>query len=50
MTKKHYEEIAKAIRSSYNYTVQCNRLADYFATDNPKFNRERFLLACGIKQ
>lgn len=26
------------------------RLADYFASDNPKFDRQRFLAACGIEQ
>lgn len=24
------------------------RQADYFAQDNPKFNRDRFLTACGV--
>jgi len=24
-------------------------LADYFAEDNPRFDRQRFLAACGIK-
>ena len=26
----------------------CNKLADYFAADNPQFDRERFLSACGL--
>ena len=26
----------------------CNKLADYFAQDNPRFDRERFLEACGL--
>jgi uncharacterized protein (DUF1800 family) len=26
-----------------------SRLADYFASDNPKFNRTKFLQACGIE-
>lgn len=25
------------------------RLADYFATENPQFNRARFLAACGVE-
>ena len=25
------------------------RMAYYFADDNPKFDRERFLKACGVK-
>ena len=24
-------------------------LADYFATENPRFDRERFLAACGVQ-
>lgn len=31
-------------------TSVCNNLADYFAADNPKFNRDKFLTACGIKE
>lgn len=27
-----------------------DRLADYFASDNPRFDRVRFLTACGIEQ
>jgi Fe-S-cluster formation regulator IscX/YfhJ len=59
MTKKHYEAIAQVINDeirpyspeavqSTTYNV-INNLADYFADDNPKFNRERFLEACGIE-
>ena len=29
--------------------VVADSLADSFAFDNPRFNRERFLTACGIK-
>lgn len=30
--------------------VTASRLADFFQTDNPKFNRKMFLQACGIDQ
>jgi hypothetical protein len=58
MTKKHYEAIAddlkttrKNIHSRDYYIVDaiCYALADTFAADNPKFNRDMFLTACGIK-
>ena len=63
MTKKHYEAIASILERmhpdedslSYQYelsrfTELAERLADYFATDNPRFDRVRFLTACGIEQ
>ena len=60
MTKKHYEAIAKVI---YNRVVLCEGnkivlaglyyttvdLANYFAKENPRFDRRRFLKACGIE-
>lgn len=58
MTKKHYEAIAAimneqgakchAIRLMGLQEQTCEQLADYFAKDNPKFNRQFFLKACGI--
>ena len=55
MTKKHYEAIAKIIdivahdKHKHPHNVAYH-LADYFATDNLKFDRARFLQACGIDQ
>jgi hypothetical protein len=64
MTKKQFEAIAKILNrytladpapgtfdegyadASFGIAVE---LADYFETTNPLFDRERFLLACGIK-
>lgn len=57
MTKKHYEAIANIIVSQYDnanindygrYRIACE-LADYFASDNPRFDRARFLEACGVE-
>ena len=54
MTRKHYVAIAEII--AYRLCAKDNhpheiakRLADYFKRDNPKFDRERFLTACGIE-
>ena len=60
MTKKHYEAIAKAIRtyqpddSRYYYDEvvcdfvrMCEQMADFFQKDNPKFDRTKFLESCG---
>ena len=54
MTKKHYEAIADCIefrlcaKDNHPHEI-AKRLADYFQTDNPKFDRARFLQACGIE-
>jgi hypothetical protein len=54
MKKKNYEAIADCIQ--YRLCAKDNhphevakRLADYFAQDNPLFQREKFLKACGIE-
>jgi len=31
-------------------SVIAEKLADYFKTDNPNFNSELFLKACGVKE
>ena len=61
MTKKHYEAIANIVRNCIEadthmlhganvkaLETQAHMLADYFASDNPRFNRIRFLTACGV--
>ena len=40
------EVSAKAILLENKVVVE--KLADYFATQNPRFDRERFLAACGL--
>lgn len=61
-TRKHYRAFADMVKNNSQeftglnglITVNmvrtrfCNDLADYFAADNPQFDRERFLTACGI--
>jgi len=61
-TKKHYKAIAEMIQTHQPNDPQENDychgkadgmffltrdLADYFAKDNPRFDREKFLAACG---
>jgi hypothetical protein len=59
MGKKHYEEIAEIIRSEWSsgcldpmaYEAIDNiskNLADFFAKNNPKFNRAKFLKLAGV--
>lgn len=62
-TRQHYKAIAEIIRFEYTafdgtgeddyegkLTIRniTNNLADYFADDNPLFNRQKFLKACGL--
>lgn len=57
-TARDFDAVAKIIESRWSETmgteaeellvdVSC-RLADYFASQNDRFDRERFLVACGI--
>lgn len=60
--RQHYEAIAEIIKSRIEYVSvftdhtmakgTCNgiatELADYFAKDNPRFDRDKFLEACGL--
>lgn len=59
MTKKHFEALAAIFRTQVdNPTVPsesrvtlfatASMQADYFATQNPNFDRERFMTACGF--
>lgn len=55
-TKQHYKAIAGIIAAQYRYAGQARRsieviaesYADYFAKDDPRFDRKCFLSACGI--
>ncbi len=59
MTEKHYKAIAEII--DYQITMCMGRyarekgieivakeLADYFVTENPRFDCDKFLKACGL--
>jgi hypothetical protein len=64
MTKKHYVAIAEIItdykksqvislpENNQPYITAASelslRIADYFVKDNPNFDRNRFLKACGL--
>ena len=56
MTKKHYEAIAKIINAYDQAKLQAETrlllhsieqdLATYFKAENPRFDPQRFLIAC----
>ena len=54
MTRKHFEEQAAIIQKHLpriggdgSYDMACD-LADYFEKENPRFDRDRFFVACGL--
>jgi hypothetical protein len=54
MTRKDYVLIAETINAlaseKYaNMHIVASALADALAGDNPNFDRERFITACGVK-
>lgn len=64
MTRKHFQAIADILQGSAvvqefaeTFPVGGEQMrleivgkcADYFATENPNFDRERFLQACGVE-
>ena len=61
--KRHYEDVACILADAVGIAADCDRadcgckvestaivrdFADLFAVDNPLFNRDRFLSACGL--
>ena len=61
-TRQHYKAVAEIIRKRQNLNTGTKRtprflyaddlagdLADYFDEDNPQFDRQKFLEACGLK-
>jgi hypothetical protein len=52
MTKRHFIALAAINATISNPTTRAfvaSEQADYFATINPNFDRERFLAASGVK-
>jgi hypothetical protein len=57
MTRKDYELIAAIIAAMPRFAASlrtqhestARQFADKLASDNPRFDRERFLTACGVQ-
>lgn len=58
VTKKDFEAIAEIIKNKTSHVNPqllfiptiglVRKLADYFTTQNPRFDRQKFLNACGL--
>ena len=61
LTRKVFEQVAASVKKSvdkadetldanlYGFAAEmANELADYFQKENPRFDRDRFLDACGL--
>lgn len=53
MTRKDYILIAEVIATSWHANAEAKRdlavsMAEALETDNPRFDRKRFLVACGV--
>ena len=51
-TQRHYIAIAECVKDTEKICDQheiAYALSDLFARDNPRFDREKFLVACGIR-
>jgi hypothetical protein len=49
MTRKDYEAFAALLRDEEVSIKFAEKVADIFAADNPRFDREKFLIASGIE-
>ena len=56
-TKKDYKAIAEIIKNNYEVSTvpvklvlqdMTDQFAQYFISNNPRFNRQKFVAACGI--
>jgi len=46
-SKQHYNAVAKILKESRNVRDVVYKLADMFESDNPKFDKENYIKACG---
>jgi len=54
MTRKHYRNVAEIIKAFPHGSTEASQaklaqeFAEMFGEDNPRFDRERFYIACGL--
>lgn len=50
LSKKHYKKFAEIINISDDKDEIARRLIDYFGSDNPKFNEDKFREAINARK
>ena len=54
MTRQHYIKVAEIIKAFPSGSTGCSQakfaeeFAEMFGKDNPRFDREKFYIACGV--
>lgn len=48
VTKRDFEAVAKIVRERSLGLAAAEAFASYFGSQNPQFNKKRFLQACGV--
>lgn len=49
MSRKHFEGIAMRLRKHKASWELCDAICDYFERENERFDRDRFMNACGFE-
>ena len=49
MSRKHFEEIAMRLKKHKASWELCDSICIYFENENSRFDRDRFLSACGFE-
>jgi N-acetylneuraminic acid mutarotase len=50
LTKKYFNDIANIINNSKNKDAIIKNLSNYFSSENPNFNEEKFIKACNKEE
>ena len=50
MTRQHYEKVAKIIKKFPSLeAILAKEFSELFTEDNPRFDEDRFYIACGVQ-
>lgn len=49
MYRRHFRAIAEALKYTQATQATCEAVALYLKTENPRFDMDKFLSACGVR-